>query len=136
MLVETKARIGVFAIALGAYLPQFPSLVPEFEGQYQDFKKLIPDSVDPNTPAPVVFAFHGAGGTGDEIAGRSGRFTRAAVFNAPFLAARPPRRPRRGVDPRSRMRGGRHPSRRCPRDGRVADNRRQAFPYRCRAHDT
>ena len=27
-LVETKARVGVFAIALGAYLPQFPSLVP------------------------------------------------------------------------------------------------------------
>ena len=46
MLVETKARIGVFAIALGAYLPQFPSLVPEFEGQYKEFKKLIPDSVD------------------------------------------------------------------------------------------
>ena len=23
MLVETKARVGVFAIALGAYLPQF-----------------------------------------------------------------------------------------------------------------
>ena len=34
MLVETKARVGVFAIALGAYLPQFPTLVPEFEGQY------------------------------------------------------------------------------------------------------
>ena len=33
---------------------------------------LVPDSVDPNTPAPVVFDFHGAGGTGDEIAGRSG----------------------------------------------------------------
>ena len=31
MLVETKARVGVFSIALGAYLPQFPSLVPEFE---------------------------------------------------------------------------------------------------------
>ena len=31
MLVETKAKIGVFAIALGAYLPQFPSLVPEFQ---------------------------------------------------------------------------------------------------------
>ena len=30
MLVNTKARVGVFAIALGAYLPQFPSLVPEF----------------------------------------------------------------------------------------------------------
>ena len=27
MLVETKARVGVFAIALGAYLPQFPTLV-------------------------------------------------------------------------------------------------------------
>ena len=38
MLVETKARVGVFAIALGAYLPQFPSLVPEFQSQYQTFK--------------------------------------------------------------------------------------------------
>ena len=46
MLVETKARVGVFAIALGAYLPQFPSLVPEFEGQYEAFKKTIPDSVE------------------------------------------------------------------------------------------
>ena len=45
MLVETKARVGVFAIALGAYLPQFPSLVPEFEGQYAAFKKTIPDTV-------------------------------------------------------------------------------------------
>ncbi len=45
-LVETKARVGVFAIALGAYLPQFPSLVPEFEGQYADFKKRIPDTVE------------------------------------------------------------------------------------------
>ena len=43
MLVETKARVGVFAIALGAYLPQFPSLAPEFEGQYNDFKKTLPD---------------------------------------------------------------------------------------------
>lgn len=46
MLVETKARIGVFAIALGAYLPQFPSLAPEFEGQYEDFKKTLPDTVE------------------------------------------------------------------------------------------
>ncbi len=46
MLVETKARVGIFAIALGAYLPQFPSLVPEFEGQFADFKKTIPDSVE------------------------------------------------------------------------------------------
>lgn len=46
MLVETKARVGVFAIALGAYLPQFPSLVPEFEGQFDAFKKTIPDSVE------------------------------------------------------------------------------------------
>ena len=46
MLVETKARIGLFSIALGAYLPQFPSLVPEFEGQYADFKKTIPDTVE------------------------------------------------------------------------------------------
>ena len=46
MLVNTKARIGVFSIVLGAYLPQFPSLVPEFEGQYEAFKKTIPDTVE------------------------------------------------------------------------------------------
>ena len=46
MLVETKAKVGVFAIALGAYLPQFPSLIPEFEAQYGEFKKLIPDTVE------------------------------------------------------------------------------------------
>ena len=46
MLVNTKARIGLFSIALGAYLPQFPSLVPEFEAQYDAFKKTIPDTVD------------------------------------------------------------------------------------------
>ena len=33
---------------------------------------LVPTSVDPEKPTPVVFDFHGAGGTGDEIAGRSG----------------------------------------------------------------
>ena len=43
MLVNTKARVGVFSIALGAYLPQFPSLVPEFEAQYEAFKNTIPE---------------------------------------------------------------------------------------------
>ena len=46
MLVETKARIGVFSIALGAYLPQFPSLVQEFETQYEACKKTLPDTVE------------------------------------------------------------------------------------------
>ena len=46
MLVETKARVGVFSIALQAYLPQFPQLVPEFEAQYEAFKKTIPDTVE------------------------------------------------------------------------------------------
>ena len=46
MLVDTKAKIGVFSVALGAYLPQFPSLVPEFEAQYSAFLKTLPDSVD------------------------------------------------------------------------------------------
>ena len=45
-LVETKARVGVFSIALGAYLPQFPQLVPEFEAQYEAFKKTLPATVD------------------------------------------------------------------------------------------
>ena len=35
MLVETKARVGVFAIALGAYLPQFPTLVPGHRGGHR-----------------------------------------------------------------------------------------------------
>ena len=46
MLVNTKAKVGVFSIALGAYLPQFPSLVPEFESQYAAFKKTITDTVE------------------------------------------------------------------------------------------
>ena len=46
MLVESKAKVGVFSIALGAYLPQFPSLVPEFEAQYKSFKNTIPDTVE------------------------------------------------------------------------------------------
>ena len=46
MLVNTKAKVGVFSIALGAYLPQFPSLVPEFEAQYEAFKKTSPDTVE------------------------------------------------------------------------------------------
>lgn len=46
MLVETTARIGVFAIALGAYLPQFPSLAPEFEGQYRVFKQMLPPTAE------------------------------------------------------------------------------------------
>lgn len=46
MLVNTRAKVGVFSIALGAYLPQFPTLVPEFESQYENFKKIIPDTVE------------------------------------------------------------------------------------------
>ena len=45
-LVETKARVGVFSIALQAYLPQFPQLVPEFEAQYAAFKKTLPDTIE------------------------------------------------------------------------------------------
>ena len=46
MIVQTKARAAVFSVALGAYLPQFPQLVPEFEAQYEAFKKTIPDTVE------------------------------------------------------------------------------------------
>lgn len=46
MLVNTQAKIGVFSIALGAYLPQFPTLVKEFEEQYKKFKKLFPEDVE------------------------------------------------------------------------------------------
>lgn len=66
MLVETKARVGVFAIALGAYLPQFPSLVPEFEGQFADFKKTIPDSVE-LVDGGIVTTKEAAMAAGDEF---------------------------------------------------------------------
>ena len=46
MLVETKARVGVFSIALGAYLPQFPQLVPEFQAQFEAFMKTLPGTVE------------------------------------------------------------------------------------------
>ena len=46
MLVETKAKVAVFSIALGAYLPQFPELVPEFEQQYADFVSTLPSTVE------------------------------------------------------------------------------------------
>ncbi len=46
MLVETKAKVGVFSIALQAYLPQFPELVGEFESQYASFKATIPTTVE------------------------------------------------------------------------------------------
>lgn len=46
MLVNTKAKIGVFSIALQAYLPQFPELVDNFKAQYADFKKTLPDSIE------------------------------------------------------------------------------------------
>ena len=45
-LVETRAKVGVFSIALGAYLPQFPQLVPNFEQQYADFLATLPTTVD------------------------------------------------------------------------------------------
>jgi len=46
MLVNTKAKVAVFSIALGAYLPQFPELVPEFEQQYADFVSTLPNTVE------------------------------------------------------------------------------------------
>lgn len=46
MLVETKARIGVFGVALQAYLSQFPSLAEEFNNQYKQFKDSLPNSVE------------------------------------------------------------------------------------------
>ncbi len=46
MLIETKAKVAVFSVALGAYLPQFPELVPEFEQQYADFVASLPNTVE------------------------------------------------------------------------------------------
>lgn len=46
MLVETTPRVGVFSVALQAYLPQFPELLPEFQRQYQDFVASLPDGID------------------------------------------------------------------------------------------
>ena len=41
-----KGKDRCFRHRSGDYLPQFPSLVPEFEGQYAAFKKTLPDPVE------------------------------------------------------------------------------------------
>ena len=46
MLVETKARVGVFAIALGAYLPRSHHWFLNLKDSLQILKKTIPDSVE------------------------------------------------------------------------------------------
>lgn len=76
MLVKTKAKVGVFSIALGAYLPQFPSLVPEFEKQYDDFKKSLPDSVE---------IIDGGIVTTKELSQEAGNLFRAADVDLVFL---------------------------------------------------
>ena len=82
MLVETKARVGVFAIALGAYLPQFPTLVPEFEQQYAAFKKTIPDTVEAREQAYVPYSDFMVGAA---LRAEDGRiFTGCNVENAAF----------------------------------------------------
>lgn len=76
MLVETKAKVGVFSIALGAYLPQFPQLVPNFEEQYDSFKKTIPGTVE---------IIDGGMVTTKEQAMKAGDLFRAADVDLVFL---------------------------------------------------
>ena len=76
MLINTKAKVGVFSIALGAYLPQFPQLVPEFESQYEEFKKRFPDTVE------IV---DGGMVTTKEKAQEAGNLFRAADVDIVFL---------------------------------------------------
>ena len=76
MLINTKAKVGVFSIALGAYLPQFPQLVPEFESQYADFKKVFPDTVE---------IIDGGMVTTKEKAQEAGNLFRAADVDIVFL---------------------------------------------------
>ncbi len=76
MLVNTKARIGVFAIAHGPYLPQFPQLVPEYAGQYEAFKKTLPDTVE---------IIDGGLVTNKELAMAAGDKFRAADVDLVFL---------------------------------------------------
>ena len=66
MLVETRARVGVFSIALEAYLPQFPQLVPEFEAQYADFLSRIPTGVEV-VDGGMVTTKEGAVAAGDKF---------------------------------------------------------------------
>ena len=46
MLVHTKAKVGVFSIALKAYLAQFPNLKDEFLNQYTHFKTYFPNTIE------------------------------------------------------------------------------------------
>lgn len=76
MLVNTQAKVGVFSIALGAYLPQFPSLVSEFEEQYKEFKKCFPDDVE---------IIDGGIVTTKELSQKAGDLFRAADVDVVFL---------------------------------------------------
>ncbi|MFA6829325.1 MAG: arabinose isomerase, partial [Bacilli bacterium] len=76
MLINTKAKVGVFAIALGAYLPQFPSLVNEFNTQFANFKKTIPSTVE---------IIDGGIITTKEAAQAAGNLFRAADVDVVFL---------------------------------------------------
>ena len=76
MLINTKAKVGVFSIALNAYLPQFPQLVPEFEAQFADFKKRFPESVE---------VIDGGMVTTKEKAQEAGNLFRAADVDIVFL---------------------------------------------------
>ncbi len=76
MLVNTKARIGVFAIAHGPYLPQFPQLVAEYAGQYEAFKKTLPDTIE---------IIDGGLVTNKELAMAAGDKFRAADVDLVFL---------------------------------------------------
>ena len=46
MLVNTKARVGVFSIALAAYFPQFVGVVDDFRAQYAAFLKNFPEDIE------------------------------------------------------------------------------------------
>ena len=76
MLVDTKAKVGVFSIALGAYLPQFPQLVPEFESQFEAFKKTLPETIE---------IIDGGMVTTKEQAQKAGDLFRAADVDLVFL---------------------------------------------------
>ena len=44
--MRVRLRQIILTRILCAYLPQFPSLVPEFEAQYDAFKKTLPGTVE------------------------------------------------------------------------------------------
>lgn len=71
---DLRARQDIYEAGFKKFAAKVPGGFKEDGSDLynREWYMYVPETVDASKPAPVVFVFHGAGGTGDEIAGRTG----------------------------------------------------------------